>query len=53
MHHWAEDGLGACRGVELIVAGVGGLFIGLALAEKLDVPFMQAYLCLLYTSRCV
>jgi UDP:flavonoid glycosyltransferase YjiC (YdhE family) len=44
MHHWAEDGLGACRGVELIVAGVGGLFIGLALAEKLDVPFMQAYL---------
>lgn len=44
MEHWAEDGLAACRGVELIVAGIGGLFIGLALAEKLDVPFMQAYL---------
>ena len=44
MEHWAKDGLAACRGVELIVAGIGGLFIGLALAEKLDVPFMQAYL---------
>ena len=44
MEHWAEDGLAACRGVELIVAGIGGLFIALALAEKLDVPFMQAYL---------
>lgn len=44
MHHWAEDGLAACEGVDLIMAGVGGLFIGLALAEKLDVPFMQAYL---------
>ncbi len=44
MQHWAEDGLAACRGVELIVAGIGGLFIGLALAEKLDIPLMQAYL---------
>ena len=44
MQQWAEDGLAACRGVELIVAGIDGLFIGLALAEKLDVPFMQAYL---------
>lgn len=44
MQQWAEDGLAACQGVELIVAGVGGLFIGLALAEKLDVAFMQAYL---------
>ncbi|CUS03294.2 Sterol 3-beta-glucosyltransferase (fragment) [Candidatus Promineifilum breve] len=44
VQQWAEDGLAACRGVELIVAGIGGLFIGLALAEKLDVPFMQAYL---------
>ena len=44
MRHWAEDGLAACQGVELLIAGIGGLFIGLALAEKLDVPFMQAYL---------
>jgi UDP:flavonoid glycosyltransferase YjiC (YdhE family) len=44
MQQWAEDGLAACRGVELIMGGIGGLFIGLALAEKLDVPFMQAHL---------
>jgi UDP:flavonoid glycosyltransferase YjiC (YdhE family) len=44
MQQWAEDGVAACRGVELIAAGIGGLFIGLALAEKLDVPFMQAHL---------
>jgi UDP:flavonoid glycosyltransferase YjiC (YdhE family) len=44
VRHWAEDGLAACRGVELLIAGIGGLFIGLALAEKLDVPLMQAHL---------
>jgi UDP:flavonoid glycosyltransferase YjiC (YdhE family) len=44
MQHWAEDGLAACRGVELIVAGIGGVFLGLALAEKLDVSLIQAYL---------
>jgi UDP:flavonoid glycosyltransferase YjiC (YdhE family) len=44
MRHWAEDGLTACRGMELLVAGIGGLFISLALAERLDVPLIQAYL---------
>ena len=44
IQQWAEDGLAACRGVELIAAGIGGLFIGLALAEKMAVPFMQAHL---------
>ncbi len=40
---WAEDGLVACQDRELIIAGVGGLFIGFALAEKLSIPFLQAY----------
>ena len=40
---WAAQGLEACRDAELIVAGVGGLFIGLAIAEKLDVPILQAH----------
>jgi UDP:flavonoid glycosyltransferase YjiC (YdhE family) len=44
MRHWSEDGLAACRGMELLIAGIGGLFIGLALAEKLNVPLIQAYL---------
>ena len=42
--HWAEDGLAACQGMDLILAGLGGLFIGLSLAEKLDLPFLQTYL---------
>ena len=40
----AEGGLAACRGVDLVLAGMGGIYIGLALAEKLDLPLLQAYL---------
>jgi sterol 3beta-glucosyltransferase len=40
---WAEDGLAACQGIDLLVAGVGGLFVALALAEKLRLPLLQAY----------
>jgi sterol 3beta-glucosyltransferase len=40
---FARGGLAACEGMELIVAGLGGLFIGVALAEKLGLPFMQAH----------
>jgi UDP:flavonoid glycosyltransferase YjiC (YdhE family) len=39
----AEGALAACRGVDLIVAGIGGLFSGIALGEKLDLPVLQAY----------
>lgn len=41
---WASEGLVACRGMDLLIAGIGGLFVGLALAEKLNLPFIQAYL---------
>jgi sterol 3beta-glucosyltransferase len=41
---WAEDGLAACQGMELLIAGVGGLFVALALAEKLKLPLLQAYI---------
>lgn len=41
---WAEDGLAACQGVDLIIAGIGGLSVGLALAEKLALPLIHAYL---------
>ena len=40
---WAEEGLAACQGMELILAGIGGLYVGIAIAEKLRVPFLQAY----------
>jgi UDP:flavonoid glycosyltransferase YjiC (YdhE family) len=40
---FAKGGLAACEGMELIIAGLGGSFIGVALAEKLNIPFMQSY----------
>jgi sterol 3beta-glucosyltransferase len=40
--HWAKDTLEACRDVQAILAGVGGVFTGLAIAEKLDLPIVQA-----------
>ncbi len=41
---WAKGGLVAAQGVNLLIAGVGGLFLGVALAEKLKIPFLQAYI---------
>jgi UDP:flavonoid glycosyltransferase YjiC (YdhE family) len=40
---FARAGLEACRGADLLLAGMGGLFIAIALAEKLDLPLVQAY----------
>lgn len=40
----AVSGLAACQDVDLLIGGLGGLFIGLALAEKVGVPFVQSYL---------
>lgn len=40
----AERGLIACQGSELILGGLAGLFSGLALSEKLGIPFLPAYL---------
>ena len=40
---FAEGGLRAAQGMEVVVAGIGGLFIGTAIAEKLDIPLVQAY----------
>jgi UDP:flavonoid glycosyltransferase YjiC (YdhE family) len=39
----AQAGLDACRGMDVLLAGVGGLFGGIALAEKLKLPLIQAY----------
>ena len=35
--------LAACRGMDLIVAGLGGVFVGVAVGEKLGIPLVQAY----------
>jgi len=39
-----EGGVVACKGADLILGGMGGVYIGLALAEKFNLPFVQAYL---------
>ncbi len=41
--HLARAGLAACQGMNLILTGVGGLFVAVALAEKLGLPLVQAY----------
>lgn len=41
---WARDGLIACEGTDLLIAGVGGLYLAISLAEKLRIPFLQAYI---------
>ncbi len=40
----AVRGLAAAQGVDVIVGGLGGLFLGAALGEKFQIPFIQAYL---------
>ncbi|BAY90365.1 MULTISPECIES: glycosyltransferase [unclassified Tolypothrix] len=41
--NWAQAGLLACQGMDLLVSGVGGLYLGISLSEKLNVPLLQAY----------
>jgi sterol 3beta-glucosyltransferase len=39
----SRSGLEACQGADLIISGLGGLFVGVALSEKLGIPIVQAY----------
>ncbi|MBC8163449.1 MAG: glycosyltransferase family 1 protein [Roseiflexaceae bacterium] len=43
-HQAAVSGFAACQDADLLVGGLGGLFVGQALSEKLAVPFLQAHL---------
>jgi sterol 3beta-glucosyltransferase len=40
---WAKEGLAACQGMDLLIAGVGGQYVARALSEKLQIPLLQAY----------
>jgi sterol 3beta-glucosyltransferase len=51
VHTAAAHGLAAAQSAELIVAGLGGLFVAWSLAEKLGVPFVQAHLVPLTPTR--
>ncbi len=39
----AKTGMAACKDADLIIAGIGGLFVGISLAEKFEIPLLQAY----------
>lgn len=39
----AQAGLEACKGTDLLIAGLGGIFPAIALAEKFNIPLIQAY----------
>jgi sterol 3beta-glucosyltransferase len=41
---WTDQTLEACQGVEAITGGLGGMVVGLPVAEKLGVTFMRAEL---------
>jgi sterol 3beta-glucosyltransferase len=41
---WTQETLEACEGVDRLIGGVGGMVIGLSVAERLGVPFTQAHL---------
>jgi sterol 3beta-glucosyltransferase len=38
-----KTGVSACQGMDMLLAGVGGLFIAVPLAEKFNIPLLQAY----------
>jgi len=40
---FAQRGLSASQGMDMLIAGISGLFMGHSLAEKLDIPFVQAH----------
>jgi sterol 3beta-glucosyltransferase len=39
----AKSGLAACQETDIVLGGLGGVDIGLAVAEKLNLPILQAY----------
>ena len=44
LENWTRETYAACAGAEIITGGVGGMVVGLAVAEKLGVPFVEAHL---------
>ena len=41
---WTRETLEACEGVDVVTGGVGGMVVGLSVAEKLGKPFIETHL---------
>ncbi len=44
MQGWTRQTLEACEGVDLLTGGIGGMVVGLSVADKLGVPFVPTHL---------
>ena len=44
IHAWTKETLEACKGVDVVTGGVGGIVVGLSVAEKLGKPFVTMHL---------
>ncbi len=44
IQNWTRETWAACEGVDVITGGVGGMVVGLSVAEKLGTPFIQTHL---------
>lgn len=41
---WTKEALEACEGADVLTGGVGGIVVGLSVAEKLGKPFVETHL---------
>jgi UDP:flavonoid glycosyltransferase YjiC (YdhE family) len=41
---WTRETLEGCEGVDMVTGGIGGMVLGLSVAEKLGVPFIETQL---------
>lgn len=41
---WTRETLNACEGADLMTGGVGGMVVGLSVAERLGIPFVETHL---------
>ena len=44
MQAWTRETLEGCEGADIITGGVGGMVVGLAVAERLGTPFIETHL---------
>ena len=44
IHTWTRETLDGCDGADVVTGGIGGMVVGLSVAEKLGKPFIEAHL---------
>jgi sterol 3beta-glucosyltransferase len=44
INQWTKETLAACAGSDVMTGGIGGMVVGLSVAEKLRIPFVETHL---------